>query len=74
MTESRAYILEAGCAERGCACYDVRVDKGVEIKTMRELTDEEIDHTWFNHGWGSVEKDDLMKFARAILRKASERA
>ena len=25
-------ILEKGCAERGCACYDVRVDEGVEVK------------------------------------------
>jgi hypothetical protein len=40
---------------------------------VKELTDEEIDHVWFNYGWGSVEKDDLMKFARAILRKAQEK-
>jgi hypothetical protein len=39
----------------------------------KTLTDEEIDHAWFNYGWGSVEKDDLVKFARAILRKAQEK-
>jgi len=64
-------ILEKGCAERGCACYDVRVDEGVEIKTMRELTDEEIRQVIFN----LPNKDlDLIEFARAILKKASERA
>jgi len=40
---------------------------------LKTLTDDEIDHVWFNYGWGSVEKDDLMKFARAILRKAQEK-
>ena len=39
----------------------------------KTLTDEEIDHAWFNYGWGSVEKDDLMNFARAILKKAQEK-
>jgi hypothetical protein len=73
-------ILEKGCAERGCACYDVRVDEGVEVKVVRELTDEEITEIGLAHGaffteskhrlWG----DDLEihDFARAILKKASE--
>jgi hypothetical protein len=49
------------------------LEQEIEALKLRKLTDEEIDHTWFNHGWGSVEKDDLMKFARAILKKASEK-
>jgi len=68
-------ILEKGCAERGCACYDVRVDKGVEIKTMRELTDEEIrkvaDEVFKDYkNWHHYQID----FARAVIKKASERA
>jgi hypothetical protein len=55
-------------------------DSGDVYKTIplythpaKTLTDEEIDHAWFNYGWGSVEKDDLAKFSRAILRKAQEK-
>jgi hypothetical protein len=63
-------ILEKGCAERGCACYDVRVDEGVEVKVVRELTDEEILavfdglHVKFEQGFS------CLQFARAILAKA----
>jgi hypothetical protein len=68
-------ILEKGCAERGCACYDVRVDEGVEVKVVRELTDEEImevAHEVFKNykNWHHYQID----FARAILKKANERA
>jgi hypothetical protein len=67
-------ILEKGCAERGCACYDVRVDEGVEIKTMRELTDEEIENI-YKEIFGFKPLDEYAtEFARAILKKASERA
>jgi hypothetical protein len=63
-------ILEKGCAERGCACFDVRVDEGVEVKVVRELTDEEIvsciDESEPN-------ATDMIRFARAILKKASEK-
>jgi hypothetical protein len=59
--------------DRDSAIYATGYWKGIDYKKMRELTDEEIDHTWFNHGWGSVEKDDLMKFARAILKKANDK-
>jgi len=62
-------ILEKGCAERGCACYDVRVDEGVEIKTMRELTDEEILELS-----NTMPYANRFEFARAILKRASERA
>jgi len=75
-------ILEKGCAERGCACYDVRVDEGVECKRMRELTDEEIEKTWHelypldsNNYWEDMRRGFCqLRFARAILKKASERA
>ena len=60
-------ILEKGCAERGCACYDVRVDEGVEV--VRELTDEEILQTWVNKN--KLEgAQGILNFARAILAKA----
>jgi len=64
-------ILEKGCAERGCACYDVRVDEGVEVKVVRELTNDEImevANEVFNtyKNWGYYQVD----FARAILAKA----
>ena len=38
-------IVDAGCWERGCACYDYRVDKdGVEVikKEWVGLTNEEV--------------------------------
>jgi hypothetical protein len=66
-------ILEKGCAERGCACYDVRVDKGVEVKVVRELTNDEIMEICDEVGrditrWGYFQ----IEFARAILAKASK--
>lgn len=71
-------ILEKGCAERGCACYDVRVDEGVEVKVVRELTDEEIDAIGMQSlketislMWNS---EAARHFAHLILKKASERA
>jgi hypothetical protein len=42
-------ILDRGCFERGCACYDDRVDKdGIEVvkKEWVGLTDEEINNLW----------------------------
>jgi len=68
-------ILEKGCAERGCACFDVRVDEGVEVKVVRELTDEEIrnvaDEVFKDYkNWHHYQID----FARAVIKKASERA
>ena len=66
-------ILERGCAERGCACYDVRVDEGVEVKTVRELTDEEIEEVAKPYCDLQNWVVDKHEFARAILRKASEK-
>ena len=65
-------ILERGCAERGCACYDVRVDKGVEVKAVRELSDEEILKMAADKFHYSEYKL-VIDFARAILKKASEK-
>ena len=65
-------ILERGCAERGCACYDVRVDEGVEVKAVRELSDEEILKMAADKFHYSEYKL-VIDFARAILKKASEK-
>jgi len=71
-------ILEKGCAERGCACYDVRVDEGVEIKTMRELTDEEIMEIYDRVELYNIDEGQMylkpIEFAKELLKKASERA
>jgi hypothetical protein len=72
-------ILEKGCAERGCACYDVRVDEGVEVKVVRELTDEEIyDCFKIPKDKRNTAQSDYNIFgcrevADAILKKASEK-
>ena len=65
-------ILEKGCAERGCACYDVRVDEGVEVKTVRELSDEEILKMAADKFHYSEYKL-VIDFARAVLKKASKK-
>ena len=65
-------ILEKGCAERGCACYDVRVDEGVEVKAVRELSDEEILKMAADKFHYSEYKL-VIDFARAVLKKASEK-
>jgi hypothetical protein len=64
-------ILEKNCAERGCACFDVRVDEGVEVKVVRELSVDEIMEICDEVGrdltkWGYFQ----VEFARAILAKA----
>jgi hypothetical protein len=59
--------------DRESAIYATGYWKGVEYKRMRELTDKEIDNLIMD----VVEKptnEDLYDFARAILKKASERA
>ena len=65
-------ILERGCAERGCACYDVRVDEGVEVKAVRELSDEEILKMAADKFHYSEYKL-VIDFARAVLKKASKK-
>ena len=64
-------ILEKGCAERGCACYDVRIDEGVEVKAVRELSDEEILKMAADKFHYSEYKL-VIDFARAVLKKTSE--
>ena len=59
--------------DQDSAIYATGYWKGIEYKRMRELTDEEIDNLIMD----VVEKptnEDLYDFARAILKKASERA
>ena len=67
-------ILERGCAERGCACYDVRVDEGVEVKTVRELTDEEIMEVYDREELYNIDEGQMylnpIEFARELLAKA----
>jgi hypothetical protein len=71
-------ILEKGCAERGCACYDVRVDEGVEVKVVRELTDEEIMEIYDRVELYNIDEGQMylkpIEFAKELLKKASERA
>ena len=54
MTDREPSIIEKACWERGCACYDHRLDEGVEVTLAREwvgLTDEEMQEIWDNRGW-----------------------
>jgi len=39
----------------------------------KTLTDKEIFYVWFKSGWGSANDNELIDFARAILRKAQEK-
>ena len=63
-------IVDKGCFERGCACYDDRVDKdGVEVvkQEWTNLTDAEIGEI-YRAGWSSNQE-----FARAIESKLREK-
>ena len=44
-----------------------------EMSTLRELTDEEILDTFDPHFDADIKDKELIKFARAILKKASEK-
>ena len=62
-------IVDKACFERGCACYDDRVDgPGVEVvaKEWQGLTDEE-----YTELWGI--KPDLLNFFRKIEAKLKEK-
>lgn len=70
-------IANKECYERGCACYDDRVDSGgIKVIAEREwvgLTDEEVSEIidaeiGFNSCWGPEEA-----FARAIEAKLKEK-
>jgi len=47
-------LIDKACYERGCACYDSRIDRdGVEV-VQREwvgLTDKEMLEIWEDRGW-----------------------
>ena len=64
-------ILDRGCWERGCACYDSRVaDETVDVVEKREwvnLTNEEIGEI-YRVGWAAN-----MELARAIEAKLKEK-
>ena len=50
--------------------YEERI---AELEKNLALTDEEIYETWFNYGCGMPWTANTKTFARAILRKASEK-
>ena len=62
--------VERGCFERGCACYDSRIDKdGVvvdEVSKMPKLTDEIIGDLWHQAD------HHLHKFARLLIKWAED--
>ena len=64
-------IIDRGCWERGCACYDSRVaDETVDVVEKREwvnLTNEEIGEI-YRAGWANN-----MELARAIEAKLKEK-
>jgi hypothetical protein len=64
-------IIDRGCWERGCACYDSRVaDETVDVVEKREwvnLTSEEIGEI-YRVGWANN-----MELARAIEAKLREK-
>ena len=64
-------IIDRGCWERGCACYDSRVaDETVDVVEKREwvnLTSEEIGEI-YRVGWANN-----MELARAIEQKLKEK-
>ena len=71
-------IADRGCAERGCACYDSRIDCGGVEMVKREwvgLTEpelHEINPTWPapNQWWGY---EDVLAFVRAVEAKLKEK-
>ena len=64
-------IIDRGCWERGCACYDSRVaDETVDVVEKREwvnLTSEEIGEI-YRVGWAAN-----MELARAIEAKLKDK-
>jgi hypothetical protein len=64
-------IIDRGCWERGCACYDSRVaDETVDVVEKREwvnLTSEEIGEI-YRVGWAAN-----MELARAIEAKLRDK-
>ena len=76
MTDREPVIIEKACWERGCACYDHRVDEGVKVTLAREwqgLTDEEIKTLWNSIIRCAPTEVRLDNFARAIEAKLKEK-
>ena len=79
--------IDIDCYERGCACASSSRVAGedsevVEVVRLRELSDDEIEvvskecmsYLPSIQGWFSNTHElDIYKFARAILKKASEK-
>jgi hypothetical protein len=47
--------------------------KEIEALKLRELTDEEIMQVWEDSEWGDGEQEDILLFAKALLKKAGEK-
>lgn len=61
-------LIDKACFERGCACYDDRVDsEPVEVirKEWVELTDEEYDELMLSGDWGG----SLIQATQAKLKE-----
>jgi hypothetical protein len=73
--------MDIDCYERGCACVSSSRVAGekvevVEVVSLRELSDDEIHEIYIKHSTYDNEKTlfvDVYGFARAILKKASEK-
>ena len=70
-------LADRGCAERGCACYDSRIDGiGVEmvVRQWVGLTDEGALHLWAGDVPRPVMgKNKVLAFARAIEQALKEK-
>mgnify|MGYP003338918815 FL=1 len=72
-------LADRGCAERGCACYDSRIDGiGVEMVVRKwvGLTDEEVRDLWSWSMTSEAERSANTQqhaFARAIEAKLKEK-
>ncbi len=66
-------IVEKACWERGCACYDHRLDEGVEVtlaqREWQGLTDEEMHECAGEYPWTPTG----LKCCRAIEAKLKEK-
>lgn len=60
-------IIDESCFERGCSCYDYRIDKGVEVRRKEwvGLTDEE--RNWLRKR--NQKHDDYAKAVEALLKE-----
>ena len=75
MTDREPVIIEKACWERGCACYDHRVDEGVNVTlAQREwvgLTNDEVQDCQMKTTIFAGE--GINAFARAIEAKLKEK-